>query len=116
MSDLQDADDFGKGDPQAFTSTDARMVVLELSVAALIAQLPPQSLEEVAGLLCFVANSTEDAEDLAPDDGASALRHVRHWANQMLQRVMSSRKASRGDKPDPTPPVPAASAGNCGAS
>ena len=116
MSDVQIADVFGKGDPQAVTSADARMLVLELSVAALIAQLPPQSLEEVTGLLCFVANSTQDAEDLTPGDGKAALSHVRHWADQMLQRVMSSRKASRGDKPDPTPPVPVTPAGNCGVS
>lgn len=112
MSDLQAADMFGRGDLQAVTSTDARMLVLELSVAALIAQLPPQSLEEVAGLLCFVANSTEDAGDIAPDDGKSSLNHVRHWADQMLQRVMNSRKASRGDKPAPAPPVPVPLAGD----
>ena len=103
MSDLRGADVLGLGDPQAFTSTEARMLVLELSVAALIAQLPPQPLEEVASLLCFVAGCTEDAGDLAPDAGEAALGHVRHWADQMLQRVMSSRKASREDTPDPVP-------------
>ena len=112
MSDVQVVDVFEQGAPQAFTSTDARMLVLELSVAALIAQLPPQSLEEVAGLLCFVADSTEDAKDLVPDAGGFAMDHVGHWADQMLQRVMSSRKASRGDRPDPTPPAPVLSARN----
>ncbi len=79
------------------------MLVLELSVAALIAQLPPQPLEEVASLLCFVAGCTEDAEDLAPGAGGDALGHVRHWADQMLQRVMNSRKASREDTLDTVP-------------
>ena len=104
MGDAQGAGAFGGGDSQAPTSTEARMLVLELSVAALIAQLSPESLEEVAGLLCFVANSTEDAEDFSLGTGETALGHVRHWADQMLQRVMSSRKASRRNTPDPAPP------------
>ena len=112
MDDVRAVDVFGQGAPQAFTSTDARMLVLELSVAALIAQLPPQSLEEVAGLLCFVVDSTEDAKDLVPNAGEFAMDHVCHWADQMLQRVMNSRKASRGDRPDPAPPASMLSTGN----
>ena len=87
------------------------MLVLELSVAALIAQLSPQSLEKVVGLLCFVAGSTEDTANLAPDAGGAALSHVRHWADQMLTRVMSSRKALREDRPDPAPMAATLSAG-----
>jgi len=42
-------------DVQDLSSNDARLLVLEMSVAALLAQLPSQSLGEVAGMLCFVA-------------------------------------------------------------
>ncbi|MBC7801510.1 MAG: hypothetical protein H7Z10_12885 [Gemmatimonadaceae bacterium] len=94
-------------DMQALSSAQARLLVLELSVAALIAQLPPQSLEEVTCLLCFVANSTEQAEDLAlSESGEASLGHVGHWVDEMLQRVMNSRKASRVDtEADPPPEV-----------
>ena len=103
MGDAQLADVLGSVDPQALSSAHARVLVLELSVAALIAQLPPQALEEVAGMLCFVANSTEEAEDLVPGDDDTSLGHVRHWAGEMLGRVMNSRKASRRNTPDPAP-------------
>ena len=96
MSDALLADDLTLTDRRVVSSAHARMLVLELSVAALIAQLPQPALEEVAGVLCFVANSTEEAEDLIPGCDDTSLGHVRHWAGQMLQRVMSSRKASRG--------------------
>lgn len=81
---------------QALSSAQARLLVVELSLAALIAQLPPQSLEEVTCLLCFVADSTEQAEDLEPgQSGEASLGHVGFWAAAMLERVMNSRKASR---------------------
>lgn len=79
------------------SSADARLLVLEMSVAALIAQQPPQSLEEVASLLCFIAGATEEAEEVASSAGERQLGRVRHWASEMLHRVMVSRKASRAD-------------------
>ena len=82
---------------QGLSSDDARLIVLELSVAALIAQLPSQSLEEVAGLLDFIAEAAEDAEEVTATTGNGSLSHVRHWASEMLQRVMVSRKASDPD-------------------
>ncbi len=75
----------------------ARLLVLEMAVAALIAQLPPQSLGEVASILCFVAGGTEEAEEIAPSAGKRQLGYVRHWASEMLSRVMVSRKLSRPD-------------------
>ena len=78
-------------------SAEARLLVVEMSVAALIAQQPPQALEEVASLLCFIAGVTEEAEEVASSAGERQLGHVRHWASEMLQRVMVSRKASRAD-------------------
>lgn len=105
MGDAPFADGLGSADPRAVSSAHARMLVLELSVAALIAQLPPAALEEVAGLLCFVANSAEEAEDLIPGDDDTSLGHVRHWVDEMLERVMGSRKASRTDMPAPALPA-----------
>lgn len=84
-------------DTQDLSSSDARLLVLEMSVAALIGQLPPQSLGEVASMLCFVAGVTEEAEEIAPSAGERQLGYVRHWAGEMLGRVMVSRKAARPD-------------------
>ncbi|MCK8786465.1 hypothetical protein M0638_18985 [Roseomonas sp. NAR14] len=75
------------------------MLVLEMSVAALIAQLPQASLEEVVGMLSFVAGAAEEAEDVAVPAGEEQLAQIRHWAHEMLGRVMVSRKASRGTAP-----------------
>lgn len=79
---------------QNLCSTEARLLVLEMSVAALIAQLPRQSLQEVAGMLDFVAEAAEDAEEFAATVGDGQLGYIRHWASEMLQRVMVSRKVS----------------------
>ncbi len=82
---------------QDLSLTDARLLVLEMSVAALIGQLPPESLGEVASMLCFVAGVTEEAEEIAPSAGERQLGYIRHWASEMLDRVMVSRKAARPD-------------------
>lgn len=78
-------------DAQDLFSHDARLLVLETSVAALIAQLPPRSLGEVATMLCFVAGLTEEADEITPSAGARQLGYVRHWASEMLGCVMVSR-------------------------
>ena len=74
------------------SSTEARLLILETSVAALIAQLPPHSLQEVAGMLDFVAEAAEDVEEVIATTGGGQLHHIHHWASEMLQRVMVSRK------------------------
>ena len=81
-------------DAQNLALNDARLLVLEMSVAALIAQLPPRSLREVVGMLDFVAEAAEDAEEVTATSGDGQLGYVRHWASEMLQRVMVSRKLS----------------------
>ena len=88
-------------DDHDLSSAEARLLVLEMSVAALIAQLPRASLDEVASMLCFVADATGDAEEVASSAGERQLGHVGHWAGEMLHRVMVSRKASRADAPVP---------------
>ena len=82
-----------------FVPNDARLLVLELSVAALIAQLPPRSLEEVVGMLDFIAEAAGDAQEVTATGSDGQLDHVRYWASEMLQRVMVSRKASAPDSP-----------------
>ncbi len=88
-------------DAQGLSSAEARLLVLEMSVAALIAQLPQHSLEEVASMLCFVADTTEDAEEFTAAAGDRQLGYIRHWASEMLHRVMISRKGSRADAVTP---------------
>ena len=66
-------------------------------MAALIAQLPPQSLEEVVGMLDFVAEAAEDAGEVTATTGSGQLSYIHHWASEMLQRVMVSRKVSDPD-------------------
>jgi len=89
-------------DAQDLSSADARLLVLEMAVAALIAQLPQRSLEEVASMLCFVADTTEDVEEITAAVEGRQLSHVRHWANEMLYRMMVSRKAARLDTVTPS--------------
>ena len=89
-------------DDHDLSSAEARLIVLEMSVAALIAQLPPQSLEEVASMLCFIADVTDDIEEVVSSTGERQLGHVGHWAGEMLHRVMVSRKVSRPDTAMPT--------------
>jgi len=90
-----------KMDAQELSSANARLLVIEMAVAALIGQLPLRSLEEVAGMLCFVAGVTEEVEELAPSIGETQLGHVRHWASEMLDRIMVSRKIARPDTVGP---------------
>ena len=52
-------------------------------------------------MLCFVANTTEDAEEFTAATGERHLGYVRHWASEMLHRVMISRKGSRTDSTNP---------------
>ncbi len=89
-------------DDHDLSSAEARLVVLEMSLAALIAQLPPQPLEEVASMLCFIADATGDIEEVASSTGERQLGYVGYWAGEMLRRVMVSRKASRLDTSMPT--------------
>ena len=70
------------------------MLVLETTLAALIGQLPSTGLEEVAGMLAYLAGASDTAEAIAADVGAIPTGHVRDWATKMLERVMVSRKAS----------------------
>ena len=82
-----------------FTSAEVRLAVLEASMAAVIAQLPRASLEEVVGMLTYLAGMSEEAADVAGRQGQEQLEQVSKWVDSMLERVMVSRKLSR-----PCPP------------
>lgn len=76
-------------------SSEARLQILEISVAALIAQLPQSALEEVIGLLTYVAGISDEAAHVAGSDAAISCGHVRHWAEEMVERIVTSRKSGR---------------------
>ncbi len=75
------------------TLPEPRMLVLEMTVAALVAQLPPASIEEVVGMLAYVAEASDGVDETVGTD--SDLASVRFWADEMLNRVMVSRKPTR---------------------
>ena len=48
-------------------------------------------------MLDFVAEAAEDAEEVTATTGDEQLGYIHHWASEMLQRVMVSRKVSEPD-------------------
>ena len=46
-------------------------------------------------MLAFVAGASDDTEQLTDNLGDENLARVRHWADAMLQRAMTSRKPDR---------------------
>ena len=75
--------------------SEARLTVLEMTVASLIAQLPSAPREEVVGMLVFVADASGEAQQLTNSTATSQLDEVRFWAAKMLERAMESRSAAR---------------------
>ena len=74
----------------------ARLMVLEMTVAAIAARLPQKDLEEVVSMLVFVARSSEAAESVAdapflPGELGAAGR----LATAMLDRISKSRRSDR---------------------
>lgn len=65
-------------DDHDLSLAEARLVVLEKSLAALIAQLLPQSLEEVASMLCFISDAIGDIEEVVSSTGERQLGHIGH--------------------------------------
>ena len=85
-------------DADGLTTVEARLTVLEVTVAAMVAQLPSSSRDEVVGMLAFVADATGDARTLADRSSLGQLDEIAHWAGKMLERAMDSRKSSRPEK------------------
>lgn len=76
---------------------EARLLVLEATVAALIAQLPPEPLQEVVGMLAYMASASEATDALSGGQGMS--KDIRDWATRMLERVMVSRRVPSKGSP-----------------
>jgi hypothetical protein len=72
------------------SSSEARLLILETSVAALIAQLPPGPLEQVVGMLTHISATSAALDELAGAHGAEQLGQLRYWAEQMISRVLTS--------------------------
>ena len=77
-------------------ASDMRLLVLEMTIAAIAARLPQRDLEEVVSTLVFVAKSSEAARDIEdlPEDTAR-LADASRYATAMLDRIANSRRADR---------------------
>ena len=84
------------GDGVASGGIGTRLLVLEMTVAAIAARLPPADFEEVVSMLVFVAKSAEAAQDLeAAAEDAPRLADAGHYATEMLDRIAQSRRGGR---------------------
>ncbi|WP_338662131.1 hypothetical protein VQH23_18120 [Pararoseomonas sp. SCSIO 73927] len=85
--------------PSFDTAEDAevRLLVLEMTVAAIAARLPQIDFEEVVSMLVFVAKSSEAAAGGMAElpSGAPRLHDASHYATRMLDRIATSRRAPR---------------------
>lgn len=76
--------------------SDMRLLVLEMTIAAIAARLPQADLEEVVSTLVFVAKSSEAARDMEElTEDATRLTDASHHATAMLDRIAHSRRADR---------------------
>jgi len=73
-----------------------RLLVLEMTVAALAARLPQVDLEEVVAMLVFIAKGTEATHGMKelPVQGP-CLTDAGHFATEMLDRIAQSRRSNR---------------------
>ncbi len=76
--------------------TDMRLLVLEMTVAAVAARLPLEDFQEIVSMLVFVAKSSEAARGLEDRAmGPAQLLDASHYATQMLDRIAQSRRSDR---------------------
>ncbi|HEY8609815.1 MAG TPA: hypothetical protein VIL69_00830 [Roseomonas sp.] len=82
--------------PQQDGDTAMRLMVLEMTVAAIAARLPRADLDEIASLLVFVAKGSDATGDLAnsPEDSPDLI-WAGHHATKLLERIAISRKPGR---------------------
>jgi hypothetical protein len=76
--------------------TGTRLLVLEMTVAALVARLPRADFEEVVSMLVFVAKSADAA--LGMENSAADAPHLAGaglYATEMLDRIAHSRRDDR---------------------
>ncbi|WP_424140746.1 hypothetical protein [Roseomonas chloroacetimidivorans] len=86
----------GSALPQSDDDSAMRLMVLEMTIAAIAARLPPDDLEEIASLLVFIAKGSDAASDLTGLSGrAPSLNSAGYFATEMLERIARSRKPKR---------------------
>lgn len=73
-----------------------RLLVLEMTIAAIAARLPQVDFEEVVSMLVFVANSSDAARDMENLPGSGVpLAEAGRYATAMLDRIAASRRSER---------------------
>jgi hypothetical protein len=73
-----------------------RLLVLEMTLAAIAARLPQRDLEEIVSLLVFIAKGSDAARDLTGvPDSSKELIAAGHYAVEFLERISSSRMSDR---------------------
>lgn len=73
-----------------------RLLVLEMTIAAVAARLPQADFEEVVSMLVFVAKSSDAARAVeGPAAEAPYLDAAERCATSMLNRIASSRRTGR---------------------
>lgn len=72
-----------------------RLSLLEMLVALIAARLPKEDLDEVVGLLVFVANASRKASDNHMPADLTKLASAQRYATEMLDRMTKVRKNRR---------------------
>lgn len=73
-----------------------RLLVLEMTIAAVAARLPTVDFEEVVSMLVFVAKSSDAAREIDdPPIEAPRLADAGQYATAMLDRIAASRRSQR---------------------
>jgi len=73
-----------------------RLLVLEMTIAAVAARLPQVDFEEVVSMLVFVAKSSDVARAIDdPSNEAPQLAAAGQFATAMLDRIAASRRSER---------------------
>ncbi|MBP0493283.1 hypothetical protein [Roseomonas indoligenes] len=87
----------GLPDVDVAGDAEVRLLVLEMTVAAIAARLPQEDFEEVVSMLVFVAKSSEAAAGGIGEtpSGAPRLEDASHFATRMLDRIAASRRSPR---------------------
>lgn len=76
---------------------DTRLLVLEMTIAAVAARLSQADFDEVVSMLVFVAKSSDAARALdEPLGGVPQLAEAGRCATAMLDRIAASRRSGRG--------------------
>jgi hypothetical protein len=82
-------------DDQCEEAMAMRLMVLEMLVALIAARLPQRDLEEVVGMLVFVANASQETSEHDVMADSTRLAQAQRYATEMLDRMSKVRKNRR---------------------